>query len=174
MQMQYTYLLAFCKIVVGFLFLISFLSKIKSFPEYANSVREFQLLPKLLAPFVAALVLISELLVVLFLFRWQVIAFSLASVLLVIFSIALASVLFRNIQVNCNCFGASQHTVSQADLLRNFGFLLCSCCGACLATKPGFTYPIEPLHLGLIGFIALAFFIVWAQLGDIYRLFQPN
>jgi membrane protein implicated in regulation of membrane protease activity len=159
---------------VGFLFLISSLSKIKSFPQYANSVREFQLLPKLFTPLVATIVLISELLVVLFLFRWQVIAFSLASVLLVIFSVALASVLFRNIQVNCNCFGASQHTVSQADLLRNFGFLLCSCGGACLATKPELTYPITPLTFGITGFVSLAFFIIWAQLGEIYRLFQPN
>lgn len=172
--MQYVYLLAFCKIVVGFLFTISFFSKLKSFSQYVDTVRNFQLLPKSFTRLAAVLILICELLIVLFLFKWQVIAFWLASVLLVIFSAALASVLFRNIQIVCNCFGPSQHFVSQADLLRNFGFLLCSCGGGWLATKPEVTVPIAPLNLGIIGFMALTFVLIWEQLSEIHRLFQPN
>ncbi|MBW4687810.1 MAG: hypothetical protein KME40_22540 [Komarekiella atlantica HA4396-MV6] len=172
--MQYIYLLTFCKIVVGCLFTISFISKVKSFSQYVNTVRSFRLLPDLFIRFTAILILISELLVVLLLFKWQVIAFWLASGLLVIFSVALASVLFRNIQTACNCFGLSQHPISQADLLRNFGFLLCSCGGGWLATNSEFTEPIAPLNLGITGFIAFVFVLIWAQLGEIYRLFQHN
>jgi hypothetical protein len=172
--MQYIYPFAFCKSVVGFLFLISFLSKLQTFSQYVDTVRDFRLLPKSFTRLAAVLILICELLVVLFLFKWQVIAFWLASGLLIIFSAALASVLFRNIQTACNCFGASQHPVSQADLLRNFGFLLCSCGGGWLATKPEVTVPITPLNLGIIGLMALAFVLIWAQLGEIYRLFQTD
>ena len=172
--MHYIYLLAFCKITLGLLFLISFLSKLKSFSQYVATVSEFRLLPKSFTRLAAVLILISELLVVIFLFKWQVVAFWLASILLIIFSTAFISVLFRNIQVTCNCFGPSQHPVSQADLVRNFGFLLCSCGGSWLAKKPEVTVPIMPLNSGIIGFMALAFVLIWTQLGEIYRLFQPN
>lgn len=172
--MHYIYLLAFCKITLGLLFLISFFSKLKSFSQYVATVSDFRLLPKSFTRLAAVLVLISELLIVLFLFKWQVIAFCLASILLIIFSAAFASVLFRNIQTTCNCFGTSQHPISQADLLRNFGFLLCSCGGGWLATKPEITVSLAPLHLGIIGLIAFVFVLIWAQLGEIYRLFQTN
>lgn len=172
--MHYIYLLAFCKITLGLLFLISFLSKLNSFSQYVATVSDFQLLPKSFTQLAAVLVLISELLIVLFLFKWQVVAFCLASILLVIFSAAFASVLVRNIQTTCNCFGTSQHPISQVDLLRNFGFLLCSCGGGWLATKPEITVSLAPLHLGIIGLIAFAFVLLWAQLGEIYRLFQTN
>lgn len=172
--MQYVYLLAFCKAVVGFLFTISFFSKLKSFSQYVSTVRDFRLLPTSFTRLAAVFILISELLVVLFLFKWQVIAFWLASGLLVLFSAAFASVLFRKIQTACNCFGPSQHPISQADLLRNFGFLLCSWGGGWLATKPEVAVPITPLNLGIVGFMGLAFVLIWAQLGEIYRLFQPN
>lgn len=172
--MNYIYLLAFCKITLGLLFLISAISKLKSFPQYVATVSNFRLLPESFTRLAAVLVLISELLIVLFLFKWQVVAFYLASIMLIIFSAAFASVLFRNIQTTCNCFGTSQHPISQADLVRNFGFLLCSCGGGWLATKPEVNVSLAPLHLGIIGLIAIVFVLVWAQLGEIYHLFQTN
>lgn len=168
------YLLTFWKLTVGLLFLISAISKLKSFSQYVDTVRDFRLLPESFTRLAAVLVLISELLIVLFLFKWQVIAFCLASILLIIFSAAFASVLFRNVQTTCNCFGTSQHPISQVDLVRNFGFLLCSCGGGWLATKPENTVSLAPLHLGIIGLIAIVFVLIWAQLGEIYRLFQTN
>jgi hypothetical protein len=172
--MHYIYLLAFCKITLGLLFLISFFSKLRTFSQYVNTINDFRLLPESFTRLAAVLVLISELLIVLFLFKWQVIAFCLASMLLLIFSAAFASVLVRNIQTTCNCFGTSQHPISQVDLFRNFGFLLCSCGGGWLATKSEMTVSLAPLHLGITGLIAFVFVLVWAQLGEIYRLFQTN
>jgi uncharacterized membrane protein len=131
-------------------------------------------LPKSFTKWAAVIVLINELLIVLFLFKWQVIAFYLASIMLVIFSIAFASVLIRNIQTRCNCFGTSQHPISQIDLLRNFGFLLCSCGGGWLATKSEVNVTLAPLDLGITGLIAFIFVLFWAQLSEIYRLFQTN
>lgn len=165
------YLLVFCKITLGLLFLISFSSKLGSFSQYVDTINDFRILPRSLNRLAAVLVLISELLIVLFLFKWQVMAFCLASILLVIFSAAFASVLVRNIQTTCNCFGTSQHPISQVDLVRNFGFLLCSCGGGWLATNSE-TVSLVPLQLGIIGLIACVFVLVWAQLGEIYRLFQ--
>lgn len=170
--MHYIYLLTFCKITLGLLFLISFLSKLRSFSQYVAIVNDFRLLPKSFTRLAAVLVLIGELAIVIFLFKWQVVAFYLASIMLVIFSAAFASVLVRNIQTKCNCFGTSQYPISQVDLLRNFGFLLCSCGGIWLATKPEVTGSLAPLHLGITGLIAFVFVLVWAQLGEIYRLFQ--
>ncbi|MHC5778957.1 MauE/DoxX family redox-associated membrane protein [Nostoc sp.] len=81
-SVEYIYLLIFCKIAVGLLFTISFFSKIKSFSQYVDTVRNFRLLPESFIRFAAILILISELLLVLLLFNWQVIAFWLASSLL--------------------------------------------------------------------------------------------
>lgn len=172
--MYYAYLLTFCKIVVGTIFTIASFLKLKSFTQYVNTINDFHLLPKSLTQLAAVLILTCEMLTVLLLFKWLLVAFWLASGLLVIFSIALASVLFRNIQTACNCFGSSQHLISPADLWRNFGFLLCTGVGSWLATKPEATVPIEALDLSIVGFMALAFVLLWMQLSEIYRLFQLN
>lgn len=172
--MQDAYLLIFCKIVVGLLFAISFLFKLKNFPQYVNTVSSFRLLPRSFSQSAAYLVLACELAVIIFLYKWQLAAFWLATGLLVIFSAALASVLLRNIKTVCNCFGANQNPVSPADLIRNLGFILCSWGGGLLAAKPGVIVATTPLEVEIIGFAAIAFVLVWTQLGEVYHLLQPN
>lgn len=166
------YLIVFCKTTICLLFLASFLSKIKDFNQFINSIKDFRLLPESLVQPAGVLILISEFLIVVFLLKWQIIAFYLASLLLVIFTGVFTSVLVRKIQANCNCFGINQHQISQIDLIRNFGFLLCSCGGGWLATKSEATVSLTPLHLGITGLIAFVFVLIWAQLSEIYRLFQ--
>lgn len=122
----------------------------------------------------ARLILGLEFLVMVCLFTGQLIAFGLASALLISFTIALASVLLRNLQIHCNCFGNSRRPVSPIDLLRNMGFLFCSCSGGWLAARPEVGLAIEPLDLGFTSLVALIFTLILSQLSDIYQLFYRS
>lgn len=176
--MQSFYLLMFCKLVVGSSFAISLLFKLINFSRHVDTVRGFQLLPKAFEWTAAVLILGLESLIILLLFQSQLAAFSLASVLFIVFSIALASTLFRGMKVSCNCFGNSQHAISQIDLFRNFGFLLCAGSGCWLTITTEANLPISPWLMGITSLIALAFVAIWTQIGEIYRFtqssFHPN
>jgi len=101
--------------------------------------------------------------------------FARATLLLLIFCGALASVLARRLQTACNCFGSSEKNVSSADIWRNLGFILCASvgCGALTWTRDASISPggIEWL-LASLG--ALVFVLIWIQLGEIVQLFRPN
>lgn len=172
--MQSFYLLMFCKLVVGGSFTISLLFKLMNFSRHVETVRRFQLLPKAFEWTAAVSILGLELLIILLLFQSQLAAFGLASALFILFSIALASTLFRGIPVSCNCFGNSQHAISQIDLFRNFGFLLCAGSGGWLTITTETNLPIAPGLTGITGLIALAFVAIWTQIGEIYRFIQSS
>ncbi|NOK58001.1 MAG: hypothetical protein GFH27_549287n305 [Chloroflexi bacterium AL-W] len=153
--MYHAFLLAFCQFVVGCVFAASSFTKVKDFSPYLSSVGTFRLIPQ---PFVGAMCfLICEILVVVLLFIWPTIAFSLAAILLLIFSVALTTVLLRGIQTSCNCFGSSTNPISYADLVRNAGLLLCAVGGAYLTVLTynntpliflnGVSQPCFPAHL---------------------------
>lgn len=172
--MFYAYLFAFCKLVIAVVFAISLGSKLRDFSQFVKTIHNFRLLPSSLIPFSAGLILGSELLVVLLLFNWPLIAFLLGASLLLIFSGALAAVLVRKIQTPCHCFGASQQLVSPLDLVRNFGFLLCAGSGVWLARQSEFTLDLSLLPMSITCLGALVFVLIWTQLNEIYALFQPT
>ena len=168
------YLFAFCKIVVAIVFALSCFSKFRDFSQFIETIRNFRLLPPFIIPFSASLFLSSELLVIVLLFTWPFMAFLLGASLLLIFSVALATVLMRKIQTPCHCFGHSKQLISSIDFIRNFGFLLCTGSGLWIASKPAFATELSPLNMGIIFFAALAFVLIWTQIGEIYELFQPE
>ena len=93
--MYQAFLLAFCQVVVGCVFAVSSFAKIKDFSPYLTAVAAFRLVP---TPFVrvsALFFLVCEILVVILLFIWPIIAFSLAVILLLLFSVALTTVLVQ-------------------------------------------------------------------------------
>jgi hypothetical protein len=57
--------------------------------------------------------------------------------LLLLFSGAMLSVLWRGMQVDCSCFGAQDRPISRLDLLRNAALLICTI----LSLFPAFAIP---------------------------------
>lgn len=170
--MYHAFLLAFCQVVVGCVFAASSFTKVKDFSPYLTAVGAFRLIPKPFVRIGAMLLLICEILVVVLLFIWPTIAFSLAAVLLLLFSVALTTVLLRGIQTTCNCFGSSSHPVSYTDLIRNAGLLLCAGGGAYLTVLTYNSTPLTFFEWGVTALFACTFALIWTQIGEIVRLFR--
>ncbi|MEM8532666.1 MAG: MauE/DoxX family redox-associated membrane protein [Chloroflexota bacterium] len=168
--MYQAFLLAFCQVVVGCVFAVSSFAKVKDFSSYLTAVGAFRLIPKSLAGIGAVFFLVCEILVVVLLFIWPIIAFSLAAILLLLFSVALTTVLLRGIQTTCNCFGSSSHPVSYTDLIRNVGLLLCAGGGAYLTVLTHISTPLTFVEWGVTALFACTFALIWTQIGEIVRL----
>lgn len=172
------YMLAFCRVVIGLTFVVSSVSKVLHMAQFRQAISNFHILPGRLSGIAAMLFLCSEFAVVVFVLiggPLLLFGFALASFLLVLFCIALVSVLVRRIRISCNCFGTSTKRVSHFDVWRNVGFLLCAFggCGTLAWTK-GSQWNPSLLEWGLIGLGAVVFVVIWLQLGVIAQLFRQS
>jgi uncharacterized membrane protein YphA (DoxX/SURF4 family) len=176
--MMSQYLLAFCRIVIGLVFVVSSVSKARDLAQFKQTVSSFQLLPKRLSGGAALLFLGGEFVVALLVLIGGPLllpGFFFAIGLLLLFSTALLSVLVRNIRTSCDCFGSSARLVSRFDVWRNVGFILCAL-GGCLAL---IWVGDRPLSLSLPewilpGLAAALFVLIWSQLGEIAHLFRQD
>ena len=91
---------------------------------------------------------------------------------MLIFGGALISVLMRQIQTSCNCFGSSEKPVTQADIWRNAAFALCALSGSALTIGRMGLEQLELLTWLLIGGMAIIFVLTATFLDDIIQLFQ--
>jgi len=176
--MMSMYMLAFCRVVIGLVFVVSSISKVLNIAQFRQAISNFHILPRRLSGVAAMLFLCGEFAVVVFVFiggSLLAIGFSLAIFLLLLFCIALVTVLARGIHTTCNCFGPSAKQVSHVDVWRNVGLILCALggYGALVWTKgtqgnPGL------LEGGLTGLGAVVFVVIWIQLGEIVQLFRQD
>lgn len=172
------YLLAFCRVVVGLAFALSGISKALNLAQFRQAIRNFNLLPSWLSGIAAVLFLCSEFAVVILVILGGpllAIGFSLAIFLLLLFCIALVSVLIRRIRTSCNCFGPGAKLVSRSDVWRNIGFMLCALGGW---AGLGWTRNTQG-NLGLLAWVltglgAGAFVVIWIQLGEIVQFFHQD
>lgn len=172
------YMLAFCRVVIGLAFVVSSISKVLNIAQFRQAISNFHILPRRFSGVAAMLFLCGEFAVVVFVLiggSLLAIGFSLAIFLLLLFCIALVTVLARGIHTTCNCFGPSAKQVSHVDVWRNVGLILCALggYGALVWTKgtqgnPGL------LEGGLTGLGAVVFFVIWIQLGEIVQLFRQD
>ena len=172
------YLLAFCRVVIGLTFMVSSVGKVLNIAQFRQTICNFRILPGWLSGVAAMLFMCGEVAVVVFVViggSLLVVGFSLAIFLLLLFCIALLSVLVRRIRTTCNCFGASAKQVSHLDVWRNAGFILFALGGyGSLAEAKGTQVNLSLLGWGLIGLGAVVFVIIWIQLGEIIQLFRPG
>jgi hypothetical protein len=169
-------LFAFCRLVLGFVFALSLIGKLRNIQAFRQTILTFRLLPEWLVGTATWLFLGSEFLVVLgsilgneFLFP----TFLLAALLLLLFSGAMASVLVRQIRTSCNCFGKSDKPVAVTDLWRNGGLLCCALGGcALLFWLPQAHDQLTIVAWFLAGVAAIVFVAFWLYLGDLVALFQ--
>jgi uncharacterized membrane protein YphA (DoxX/SURF4 family) len=104
--------------------------KLRDPAGFAQEIANYQLAPEL-APYVAAALPVTELLIALGLLlplprqlvAWRRAAGLAAGVVLAAFTVAVVSVVGRGINIDCGCFGAGSGPVSGLTVLRNLSLL---------------------------------------------------
>jgi hypothetical protein len=173
-----TFLSAFCRCAIGFVFLISFGSKVRDIAQFQHSVAAFRLLSRKVSNLASIFFLGGELAVALCLLIGGVLllpGFILAILLLLAFSTALVSVLARKLQIPCNCFGASDQPVAVADVWRNVGLIMCALAG--WGTTSWAQIRVQRLSIGewfLAGISALLLSLLWLQLHTIVQMLSSE
>jgi hypothetical protein len=170
------YILFFCRAIFAFVFSWSFLGKIHSPNAFVRSIQNFRLLPKSFTKPLAWLFMFGELVVVIAMIigrDFLVWGFILGTLLLMIFSLALALVLASKIKTSCNCFGASEKLISPYDLVRNIGFISCGIVGVFLQSIANNDLAlIDLLSKIFMSLVAIVFVLIFTQLEDIVSLFK--
>jgi uncharacterized membrane protein YphA (DoxX/SURF4 family) len=172
------YMLAFCRVVIGLVFVVSSVSKVLHISQFRQVISNFHILPRRLCGTAAILFICGEFAVVVFVIiggPLLLFGFALAIFLLLIFCVALISVLARQIQTSCNCFGPSEKPVRVTDVWRNLGFILCAFGGwATLAWTRRSPESLGVVEWLLIGICACIFVLLCTQLGEITKLFARD
>ena len=173
--MIWLYGLTFCRVVIELVFLFSSVGKLRNISQFQQTITNFRLLPARMSRPTSLLFVGAEVAVVLLVAlggRFLPPGFLLAIILLLIFSGALISVLARQIQTSCNCFGSNERPVTQADIWRNAVFVLCALGGSSLTLGRISPEGLELVTWLLIGGIAIIFVLTASFLGDIVQLFR--
>ena len=176
--MMSLYMLAFCRVVIGLVFVVSSVGKVLHISQFRQAISNFHILPGRLSGAAAMLFLCGEFVVVVFVLIGGPLlpfGFALAIFLLLLFCIALVSVLVRRIRTSCNCFGPGAKQVSRSDVWRNIGFMLCALGGwGGLVWTKDTQGNLGLLEWVLTGLGAGAFVVIWIQLGEIAQLFHQD
>src|SRR5690606_9200985 len=118
------------RLIAGGALLVAAFMKLKDPSNLMLSMEAFELLPVAVVPFLSFFLPWLELIVGLTLIYgyWSRPSAALASGLYIVFSLALASVIWRGMKVDCGCFGAltGGGPVTYLSILRNVVFMACS------------------------------------------------
>ena len=169
------YLLTFCRLVIGLTFALSFVGKMRDVGQFAATIGRFDLLPRRWSKAAALLFLGGEAAVVILIIAGSPLlplAFGLAILLLLIFSLALLSALRRGIETPCNCFGAGNKPLTYYDMGRNAGFILLAAAGLGMAGATGAVPTLAFIEHLFIFIIAAVFVLLWTNLSEIAALLQ--
>jgi hypothetical protein len=175
-RMAVSFLLAFCRLVLGFVFALSWTGKLRDVRRFRQTILRFRLLPPWLSGITTLLILGAELLVVVGTVMGTGLllpTFLLAALLLLLFSGAIASVLVRRLHTSCTCFGMSDKPIAAGDLWRNSGFLCCALFGsAFLLWSHSEQSSLSMAVWLLVGGAAAVFVLIGLSVGDIMALFK--
>lgn len=116
--------LAACRLVVGGLFLWAASTKVPDMAKFAEEVANYRLLPAVLVPSVAAVVVGIEIVagVLLVLGAWARPAAIVVSGLLGAFILGISQALLRGIDLKCGCFGGEE-AASWVTIVRDLAIL---------------------------------------------------
>lgn len=170
-----SYLLAFCRVTLGLVFLFSGSGKVLHFPAFVQTIGRFRILPTSLSAPAAVLFCASEWAIIVCLVAggpWLLVGFGLAGLLLLLFCAAMMAVIFRQIHTSCACFGATEEEITWANIWRNAGLLLCVL-GGCTALSQT-EKPLSLAGWAVISLSALGFVTIWLRLRDIVNLFHQG
>lgn len=108
------------QLLLASVFFIAAVTKLRRPSRFVTAVRDYELVPAVLTPLIAAIVVASELVVAgSFFTGWALDpGIVVANVLLVVFAIAVGINLHRGHVVSCGCFGLSTERISKRTLGR--------------------------------------------------------
>lgn len=165
-----SFLYIFSRIFIGFAFGYASIAKMLDVRSFQNSVISFQLAPKKVSNYLAVLFVGGEIAVVVMMVterKGSFLGFIFASMLLLIFSLALISILRRNILASCNCFGSSNEKISSFDVWRNLGLLAFSVIGAYtswLLSEQDVFAAFEEGEMIITALLAIASVLIWVNM----------
>jgi putative oxidoreductase len=176
--MALSYILAFCRVTIALTFLISSISKAFDLKHFRRTIDAFDILEYKYVNPTALFLLSGEVIIALCLIlggRLLLPGFFLAMVLLLLFCIALTSVLARKISLSCNCFGPNNKPVTGSDIVRNIVFILCALTAIFILFGAQQTqYSLSFLEWITVGLSAAVFVILWIQLGNIVQFLHQK
>src|SRR5579884_2855056 len=162
-----TYLLVFCRVTIALLFIFSFCGKLLALRDFAVTIGDFKLLPRKWSKGAAILVTMDV--------NLTFIGFLLAITLLMIFSVALVTALWRKLDMSCNCFGRTEQRISHYDVIRNGIFILCGLTGLWLLRyAPQGLSVSEIILLALMSTVFLLFIVKLDDIVETLRQPFPN
>ena len=172
------FMLTLCRVIIGLLFLYSFLGKITDISSFQKAIRNFQIVPPVLIKPFSYLLVFAEITIVGLMAlgrEFLLPGFGLAAFLLLIFAIAIGSVLRRRISTSCNCFGPSEKTLTFFDIIRNAIFILIAFSGVRILIVQGLSYfAINITDVVLAGIMAVCVILILTHLSEIFRVFLPG
>jgi hypothetical protein len=178
LEMTLSYILVFCRVTIALVFLFSSVGKGFDLKHFRRTIDAFGILEYRYISLAALLLLCGEAIVVLCMILGGSLllpGFFLATVLLLLFCAALASVLARKMSLSCNCFGPSNKPVTGFDIVRNVGFILCALAANFILFGAKQTqYSLSILEWVTIGLSAAVFVILWMQIGDIAQFLHQK
>ncbi|MFT5232466.1 MAG: putative membrane protein YphA (DoxX/SURF4 family) [Candidatus Krumholzibacteriia bacterium] len=116
-----------CRLAIGGVFVFASLDKLVNPTAFAESIHHYRIVPYSLLHLAALLLPMVEFVLGIALITgiWRRGASLIATVLMVVFMVAIASALSRNLDISCGCFNTDAgHQVGYSLLWRDLGFLL--------------------------------------------------
>ncbi|OPC78973.1 methylamine utilization protein MauE [Embleya scabrispora] len=162
-----------CACLVGLVFVASAVSKFRDFAGFVASVPHLVPMPIERARPIAILVVAAETAVPVLVAvpPLGALGFTVAAVLLLAFTVAVAGALRLGRRSSCRCFGASDAPLGARHLARN-GVLLAAACAGAAAAVPGGATDSPPLAGGVVaGAAGLVGALLIITLDDIVDLF---
>lgn len=156
-----------------FIFFYSLFTKLRDFTSFEDTIKNFQLLPPRLHRTAAISLIFGEVVIVttaLFGGHWLFLSYSIAIVLLVLFTYALNFALKRNIDTSCNCFGPTPKSISYYDIWRNVILICITSVGLTTAFLNGALYSISFIDLAQSLILALVVTLLILNLHEILEL----
>lgn len=149
------------RLIIGILFLVSSIAKIKDRLEFVHNLETSFKLPHPLAQIAhACLVLLEFLLAISLLTQiyFYPLALLMSFILMIGFTLVITFFLIMDIPFKCNCFGETPHTANVGDLIRNGVFVSIT---ALLYFTHSSSISIQPLEaIALITTAIIAFMII--------------
>ncbi|GII01089.1 MauE/DoxX family redox-associated membrane protein [Planobispora takensis] len=170
------YVPLFCRLFIGIVFALSAASKIREFEEFVRATRSLleAALPRLRLGrrglrAVASTVLAAETAICPFVVvsPWWPLGLAASSLLLTLFTAAIAFALRRGVRAPCRCFGGSATPLGKRHLFRNAALLTATVAGLALPYEP----ESDPAGLAVVIMAAAVAAMVTSRLDDIVGLF---
>jgi len=171
------YLLVLSRTILIVTFVFALASKLLDISKFERTISEFQFISHKFTKISAYLVLIIEALTIFLLVNnkpFLIWGFSLAILMLIIFSIILRSTLKRNLQVPCDCFGSTKKNISIYEIWRNISLILLGVLGI-LTGLPLQSIPnLSLIEQGFFSLVAIAIAFILVNFQEIALIMRPS